>query len=126
MSNLRNPALRCRDIRKITTLISYQIVWDEGCETNNEWFYASLENERNTADLFEWMNSKSIGADTELILVEPAWHSLKKLKWKNLISDPQLYFKIGSFQLFDVDLKWLLEYKDTEIIRFGRYRESVT
>jgi hypothetical protein len=53
-------------------------------------------------------------------LVKNNWTELTRLVWGDLLKDPEKYFGIGAFYLYDIDLNWVLEYQPQEISRFGR------
>lgn len=121
MSNLRNPDLRIRDIRKIIGIKAYNIVWDSGCDETSEYIIASLENQKYSEKLTSWLSSKNISPENEALLVSRSWGNVEKIYWSNILEHPINYFGKGSFQLYDLDLNWLMEIH-TEIARFGRYR----
>ena len=119
MTNLRNPDLRARDMRKLVSYKSQEIVWDEGCDSSSEWVFASLESEAHIESLLNWLISKGVNSSCEFILVDSGWSKLKKLTWGDLLTNPAMYFGKDSFKLYDIDLNWVLEYEPQEVVRFG-------
>jgi len=124
MSNLRNPEIRSRDIRKLVNCKAQNIVWHHGCDNTSEWVFASLEDDIHIKKLIEWLLSKKIPSNSEIILVKSNWNNPKKMAWSNILSELKKYFGKEEFQIYDIDLKWLLEYKAQEIVRFGKYKEK--
>lgn len=126
MTNLRHPDLRIRDIRKI---ISYKyhydaVRWEQGLEEKNEWVFASLENKVYQERLFGWLVSKNIPLMCELLLIDPGYSKIQKLRWEEILSNLERYFGNNAFHLYDIDLKWVLEYSTTQVARFGRISEK--
>ncbi|PHS05029.1 MAG: hypothetical protein COA78_15775 [Blastopirellula sp.] len=121
MSNLRNPDIRTRDIRKLVGYKSQEIAWDQGCDETSEWVMASLEDEAHVKTLINWLSSKNIPLESEAVLIDSGWKRPKRVCWGDLISDPRKYFGKDMFQLYDLDLNWTMEYQVQEIARFGRY-----
>jgi len=124
MTNLRNTDLRIRDINKLVGYKSQSIIWDRGFENNNEWFYASLENESYKQKLLFWLNEKNIDTNCHSVLILPSSDSIKRLTWGSFISDLENYFIKSEFKLYDVELRWVLEYQTQEIARFGKFDVS--
>lgn len=122
MANLRHPSLRIRDIRKI---ISYKYFeWEQRLEDETEWVFASLENEVYKQKLLVWLASKNIPPLCELLLIDPGYSKIQKLRWEEILSNPERYFGNYAFHLYDIDLKWVLEYSKTQVVRFGRIPEK--
>lgn len=121
MSNLRNPDIRTRDIRKLVGYKSQEITWDQGCHETSEWVMASLEDEAHITPLIHWLSGKNISSENEAILIDSGWKNPVRVFWGDLITDPSRYFGKEMFQLYDLDLIWILEYQVQEIARFGRY-----
>lgn len=121
MSTLRNPDIRARDIRKLVSCKSPDIIWDKGCDDTSEWVMASIEDEKNKNILIDWLLSKKVSSDNEAILIKSDWKNPKNIQWGKLVSNPGQFFGNDMFQLYDIDLNWLLEYQVLGIARFGRY-----
>lgn len=121
MSNLRNRDIRTRDIRKLVGYKSQEIIWDQGCDETSEWVMASLEDEAHIDSLIKWLSAKRIPSENEAILIDSSWKNPKRICWGDLIYDPRMYFGKDMFQLYDLDLNWVMEYRVQEIARFGRY-----
>jgi hypothetical protein len=124
MSNLRNPNLRTRDIRKLIGYKYQSIKWDKGIEERNEWNLASLESEVYSQKLLEWLKSKNILLTSEALLVEPSWLNPKTVTWQSILLESAHYFCGNDFQLYDLDLNWVLEYKSLGVVRFGRIEKN--
>lgn len=124
MSDLRNPEIRARDIRKLVNYKAENIVWHHGFDETSEWVFASLEDEKHRKILIKWLLSKKIQTNCEVILVKPDWKQPQKIIWSTVLSEPEKYFGKEEFQIYDIDLKWLLEYKAQEIVRFGKYEKD--
>ena len=121
MSNLSNPHIRTRDIRTLVNLKSQDIVWDTGCDETSEWVFASLEDDSYKKKLINWLSSKNILSANEVVIVDSAWKDPKRVTWGEVLENPAEFFKKEMFQIYDVDLNWLMEYQAQEIVRFGRY-----
>jgi hypothetical protein len=65
MPDLRNPALRYRDVNRVTDHRLLEVAWEPGVEVKNEWVYASLESESHRERLLTWLRSKKIPADAD-------------------------------------------------------------
>lgn len=121
MTNLCNPNLRIRDIRKIIGYKYHLIQWDQGIEKDSEWVFASLESEVYEEKLLSWLKSKNISLSCESLLVDPNWTKIQRLTWEKILSNPEHYFGESDFQLYQIDLDWVLEYKALPVVRFGRF-----
>jgi hypothetical protein len=121
MTNLRHPEIRIRDIRKLVDHMSHFLIWDRGCDETSEWVMASLETETHKNKLLAWLSSKHVEPSNQAILIGPAWNEARRIAWAELITEPDKYFRKEMFQLYDIDLKWFMEYQVQQIARFGRY-----
>lgn len=121
MSNLRNPNIRVRDIKKLMGYKSCDLVWDSGCNKTSEWVLASLENKKYVDNLLNWLAAKNVSPENEALLINDYCEVAKKICWKDVLENPLTYFGENSFQLYDIDLSWVLEYSKLEIARFGWY-----
>ncbi|PSB10151.1 hypothetical protein C7B62_10560 [Pleurocapsa sp. CCALA 161] len=54
------------------------------------------------------------------MLIDPGYSKIQKLRWEEILSNPERYFGNNAFHLYDIDLKWVLEYSTTQVVRFGR------
>ena len=124
MSDLRNPEIRVRDIRKLVNYKASNIVWHQGFDETSEWVFASLEGEKHKENLIKWLLSKKIQNNCEIILVKANWKQPIKMIWLDVLFKPEKYFEKKEFQIYDINLKWLLEYKEQEIVRFGKYEHK--
>jgi hypothetical protein len=124
MTNLRHPSLRIRDIRKIIIYKRQAIKWEQGLEGKTEWVFASLENAVYKEKLLVWLTSKNILPLCELLLIDPSCSKIQKLRWEEILSNPERYFGNSAFHLYDIDLEWVLEYSTTQVVRFGRISEK--
>jgi hypothetical protein len=124
MINLRHPGLRVRDIRKIISYKHQEIKWEKGLDEKNEWVFVSLENELYERRLLSWLSSKNIPPTCELLWIDPSYSSVQRMRWGEVLSSPQCYFGTHAFNLYDIDLKWVLEYSKTQVARFGRISEK--
>jgi len=125
MSNLRNPEIRARDIRKLVSYKSQCLVWDAGCDETSEWVLASIEDDMHTKRLIDWLLSKNINTDNEALLIKSDWKAPTKIKWGDFAANPESFFGNDMFYLYDIDLNWQLEYQVQEIVRFGIYDTKV-
>ncbi len=121
MNNLRHPDIRVRDIRKLLGYKSYKLVWDRGCDETSEWVLASIESPIYLQKLSSWLFDKNVLPDNEALLINNYWEIVQKICWRDILENPLTYFGKDSFQLYDLDLGWVLEYSKGEIARFGRY-----
>lgn len=126
MTDLRNPDLRVRDLRHIVRPKIHSIIWDPGIEQNNEWIYASLENEAQRNRLVRWLKEKNINEDYECVYFNDSWTEAKLIKWQNLVSTPEKYFSGESFEVVGFDLTWFLGYAKQGVARFGRWKPEKT
>lgn len=124
MTNLRHPSLRIRDIRKIISYKDQAVIWEQGLEEKNEWVFASLENKVYEEKLRVWLASKNIPLMCESLLIDPGYSKIQKLRWEEILSNPERFFGNYAFHLYDIDLKWVLEYSTTQVARFGRISEK--
>ena len=121
MTNLRNTELRIRDINKLIGYKAQSIIWDKGSNKNSEWVFASIENELYRQKLLFWLNEKHIETNCDTVLILPSSDSIKRLTWGSFVTDLESYFIKNEFQLYDVELRWILEYQTQEIVRFGKF-----
>lgn len=124
MTSLSSSNIRTRDIRRLVSYKSQSIVWDQGCDETSEWVIASLESVTQKNKLIEWLSSKDVSLSNEAILVNSTWSALHRITWESLVSEPHRYFGKEEFQFYDIDLKWVLEYKIQGVARFGRYENA--
>ena len=120
MINLRNSSLRARDIRKLIGYKHLLVKWDWGIQEEEEWVFASLESEENKEKLLLSLESKNVPSSCEALLVEPGWAKIQRITWGDVLSGPERYFGESDFQLYHIDLSWVLEYKSLQVFRFGR------
>ena len=119
MINLRNPNIRIKDIEKLLGYKSQLIQWDKGVDENNKWSLASLEDENHKKQLLAWLKSKNVLPECEALLAYQSTSNTKFIRWENIISEPELYFREQDFELYDLDLNWVLQYKAINIVCFG-------
>lgn len=124
MTNISNPELRPRDVRKVVKSLCNTIVWEQGCDSNNEWVFASLESEEHKSRLLDWLKRKNILPTNEVVITNSAWHNLKLTTWSKILASPESYFGKEQVEIYDSNLKWLLEYQVQEIARFGRFQKA--
>jgi hypothetical protein len=124
MTNLRHPGLRVRDIRKIISCKRQAIKWEQGLDARNEWVFALLENELYKEKFLVWLLSKNIPLSCELLWIDPSYSEVQKMRWGEIVSSLEHYFGTYAFHLYDIDLKWVLEYSTTQVARFGRISEN--
>ena len=124
MINLRNSSLRARDIRKLIGYKHLLVKWDWGIQEEGEWVFASLESEENKEKLLLSLESKNVPSSCEALLVEPGWAKIQRITWGDVLSGPERYFGESDFQLYHIDLSWVLEYKSSQVFRFGRIIEN--
>ena len=124
MINLRNPDLRTRDIRKLVGLKAQFVRWDEGCDETSEWVIAAVDSSRSIEKLLSWLNSKNVAEFTDCLITNSAWSKPEMIQWHQLLDNPSKYFGNASFQLYDIDLKWVLEYATQEVARFGVFDDQ--
>ncbi len=122
MSNLRSSDLRTRDIRKLVNFKSQEISWDKGCDETSEWVLASLENEAYRERLKAWLLSKNISPENQGLKIDSGWKEPKRVSWEEFLLTPEVHFGKEMFEVYDIDLKWVMEYQPQEIVRFGRYK----
>jgi hypothetical protein len=97
------------------------VEWEQRLEDKTEWVFVSLENEVYKKKLLVWLASKNIPPLCELLLIDPGYSKIQKLRWEEILSNPERYFGNYTFHLYDIDLKWVLEYSPTQpVVRFGR------
>jgi hypothetical protein len=119
MTNLRNPNIRVKDINKLLGYKYQLIQWDKGIDENNKWNLASLEDENHKKKLLAWLKSKNVLPECEALLANQGSGSTKFIRWENIMSEPEFYFGEQDFELYDLDLNWVLQYKSINIVCFG-------
>lgn len=121
MTNLRNSDLRSRDIRKLIECKSQALVWERNESESSEWVFASVESEKHKSKLVNWLRSKNIEPSCACIVVVSSRATPKRILWSTVVEKPEMFFGKSEFQLCDLDLNWVLEYKIQEIARFGKF-----
>lgn len=119
MTDLRNPNIRARDINRLLGYIHQSIKWDKGIDDNNKWNLASLDDESHKQKLLAWLNSKNVLPECEILFVNQDSGQTKLTCWGNVVLEPELYFGKQDFDLYDLDLNWVLQYKAINIVCFG-------
>ena len=119
MTDLRNPNIRAKDIKRLLGYKHQSIKWDKGIDDTNQWSLASLEDENHKQKLLTWLRSKNVLPECEALFVNQCSGQTKLTHWGNVISEPELYFGEQDFELYDLDLNWVLQYKAINIVCFG-------
>jgi len=125
MTNLRHPGLSKKDIQKLINYKSQTITWGRGIDETNEWIFASTESKKHKKKLLYWLNNKKIIPSRAVLLITPNSQVPIKLSWGDVINEPEKYFNKKAFQLYDLDLAWVLEYQTQEIARFGCFDKDI-
>lgn len=123
MIDLRNPALRVRDLRRIVQPKLHEVVWDAGVEEKNEWVYASIESDIHKRRLIDWLTSKPVDEGSEALLFDPGWTQVKRIVWRDILQRPEEFFCGSDFHCVNIELTWILDYMKTGVARFGRWRK---
>lgn len=124
MTDIRNPQLRVRDLRRLVESALHEVSWEAGVESKNEWVYASLESEIHRRRLLDWLRSKNIGEKEEALWFDPGWAQTRKVSWQNILNQPEAFFANEPFQLVSLDLDWVLGYMKEGVARFGRWTQK--
>ncbi len=124
MTDLRNPNIRAKDIKRLLGYKHQLITWDKGIDDNNHWNLASLEDEKHKQKLLAWLKNKNVMPECEALLVNQGSEQTKLTHWGNVISEPELYFGEQDFELYDLDLNWVLQYKAINIVCFGVFKSN--
>jgi hypothetical protein len=119
MIDLRNPNIRAKDIKRLLGYNHQSIKWDKGVDDNNQWNLASLEDENYRQRLLAWLRSKNVLPECEALFVNQCSGQTKLTHWGSVVSEPELYFGEQDFELYDVNLNWVLQYKAINIVCFG-------
>jgi hypothetical protein len=120
MPDLRNPALRYRDVNRVMNHRFLEVTWEPGVEAKNEWVYASLESKSHRERLLAWLHSKKIPADADAFLFWPGQSRLFTVLWREVLEDPKCFFADRGFRIVSKDIDWALEYQSAFVARFGR------
>ena len=80
-----------------------------------------LDTEKHKKSLLAWLNNKKIALSCDVLLISSSSQIPVKIIWSDVINEPEKYFNKMAFQLYDLDLAWLLEYQVQEIARFGYF-----
>lgn len=119
MTNLRNPNIRAKDINRLLGYKSQLIKWDKGVDDDNKWYLASLEDDNHKQKLLSWLKSKNVLPECEALFVNHSSGQTKLTHWGSIILEPEIYFMDQDFELYDLDLNWILQYKAINIVCFG-------
>jgi len=126
VANLRHPDLRPRDIKRIMARKSLDVRWDAGPTAGSEWIYASLEDEAHRQTLLEWLQSKSISASAEALIMgngyDCEWRRV--ITWGDILREPDLVFNSREIIVVSKDLDWRLDYRLGSVARFGRWFQA--
>jgi hypothetical protein len=121
MTDLRNPQLRVRDLRRLVGPKLHSVVWDAGLETENEWVYASVESDAHRSKLLDWLNLKGIDGNKEALRFDRSWSETKWVLWRDILQKPEEFFSGTPFSAVGVDLRWTIDYLKEGVARFGRW-----
>ena len=124
MTDISNPNLRPKDIRKIVANRFQFLEWEQGYESKNEWVFASTSTQSHRNKLRSWLQTKCIAPENAVVVVESNWHSAKKSKWSIVLAKPENMFASKSVDIYDSKLDWVLEYRPQEVARFGRFKQA--
>jgi hypothetical protein len=124
MTDLRNPKLRVRDLRRLVEPKLHAVVWDAGVEKKNEWVYASLESKAHRSKLLDWLRSKGVEGKEEALWFDPSWTKPRKILWRDILNRPDEFFSDDPFQLVSLDLTWALGYMEQGVARFGHWQKA--
>ena len=72
MTDLRHPALRYRDVNRITDRRLIDVQWEPGVDAKNEWVLASLEDEEHRRRLLAWLDGEKSHLTLMLFCFTPA------------------------------------------------------
>ena len=121
MSDLRNPSLRDRDIRKLIELKSSLVKWDKVSNEKNEWVYISEEEIDFQSKLSTWLASKIIAPENECIIFNDSFSESLTTTWKDIAKKNEAKLRNKNVSVYDIDLKWVLQFSSLGVARFGRY-----
>jgi hypothetical protein len=124
MTDLRNPNIRAKDIKRLLGYKHQLITWGKGIDDNNHWNLASLEDENHKQKLLTWLKSKNVKPECQALLVNQGSEQTKLTHWGNVISEPELYFGEQDFELYDLGLNWVQQYKAMNIVCFGVFKNN--
>jgi hypothetical protein len=120
MTDLRNPALRYRDVNRVTDHRLLEVCWERGIEEKNEWVYASMESKEHRDRLVAWLRAKKIPEGADAFLFWPGESKLVTVLWREVLERPERFFADRSFRIVSKDVDWALEYQNAFVARFGR------
>jgi hypothetical protein len=121
MTDLRNPQLRVRDLRRLVEPKLHSVVWDPGLDTENEWVYASVESDAHRSKLLDWLNMKGIDGSEEALRFDRGWSQPRWVLWRYILQKPEDFFSGTPFSAVGVDLSWTIDYLKEGVARFGRW-----
>jgi hypothetical protein len=124
VANLRHPDLRPRDIKRIMARKSLDVRWDAGTSAGSEWIYASLEDAAHRQVLLDWLQSKSISASAEALIMGYDCEGRRVITWGDILREPGLVFNSREIMVVSKDLDWRLDYRLGSVARFGRWSQA--
>ena len=120
MTDLRHPALRYRDVNRITDRRLIDVQWEPGVDAKNEWVLASLEDEEHRRRLLAWLDGEKVPPDSDALLFYAGESQLVTVIWREVLAAPERFFADRKFRVVSKDLDWVLEYWKEGTARFGR------
>ena len=124
MTDLRNPQLRARDLRRLVEPKLHAVIWDAGLNKECEWIYASLESAAHRRKLIEWLRSKAVDEKQEALWIDVNWMKPRKIFWREILEQPEEFFSGMPFQAVSLDFVWALGYMKEGVARFGRWKKE--
>jgi len=124
MTDLRNPQLRIRDLRRLAEPKLHKVTWDDGVDKKNEWVYASLESTTHKCKLLEWLRSKGVEETEQALWFDPSWTNPRRIFWRDILEKPEEFFSDAAFQVVSLDFSWVLSYMNQGVARFRRWKNE--
>lgn len=121
MTDLRNPNIRTKDLRKLIGWRAQALVWERENSRDSEWIFASVESEKYRIKLINWLKARNIDPSCACIMADSALAKPRQTFWGDVVESPELFFGKSAFHLYDLDLTWALEYQPQEVARFGKF-----
>ena len=117
--NLTDDRLRPRDIRKLVEPKLHAVDWDIGVKDSDGWIYASFKTCESTDIFRQWLADKKVDPAERVLVIHKTWNDYQIMDWKRVIDNITTILTEESNLIISGSFKWVLQYSDYEVARFG-------